>query len=99
MSGKPKEQPHAPTWLRGLAVARAAPRCQARRKRDREPCRNPAANGKRVCRMHGGAHGSGAPRGNVNALRHGIYSVAAKAERALLRRLMSSMRQALGKIV
>ena len=35
------------------------------------PCRSPAVRGKRRCRMHGGAAGSGAPMGNKNALRHG----------------------------
>ncbi len=31
--------------------------------------------------MHGGAAGSGAQPGNTNALKHGFYSAAAKAER------------------
>ena len=38
------------------------------------PCRAPAANGTARCRMHGGAKGSGAPPGNRNALKHGLYS-------------------------
>ena len=38
------------------------------------PCRAPAANGTARCRMHGGAKGSGAPLGNRNALKHGLYS-------------------------
>jgi hypothetical protein len=53
-------------------------------------CRSHAVNGKKRCRMHGGAPGSGAPRGNRNALKHGLYSKAAIAERkqvlALIRR-------------
>jgi len=31
-------------------------------------------SGKRRCRMHGGATGSGALMGNRNALKHGRYS-------------------------
>ena len=52
---------------------RAAQRCEAKT-RSGQPCRAPAANGKGRCRMHGGAKGSGAPLGNQNALRHGLYS-------------------------
>lgn len=42
-----------------------APRCLART-RAGHPCQSPAVNGKRRCRMHGGANGSGAPAGNRN---------------------------------
>ena len=49
-----------------------APRCGART-RAGEPCRSPAVSGNRRCRMHGGK-GSGAPRGNRNAWKHGIRS-------------------------
>jgi len=41
----------------------ASPRCGART-RSGKPCRSPAVRGRRRCRMHGGAPGSGAPRGN-----------------------------------
>ena len=43
-------------------------------------CRAPAMRGKRRCRMHGGASGSGAPRGNGNARRHGLFTKEAIAE-------------------
>lgn len=36
------------------------------------PCRSPAVRGKKRCRMHGGAPGSGAPRGNKNAFKQGF---------------------------
>src|SRR5262249_16939390 len=66
-----------------------APRCLART-RSGKPCRSPAVKGKRRCRMHGGAPGSGAPKGNHNALRHGRYTAQAigmrREMRALLRR-------------
>lgn len=38
--------------------------------------------------MHGGAEGSGAPKGNQNALKHGRYTKRAIEERRELRRLM-----------
>jgi uncharacterized protein YjcR len=41
--------------------------------------------GKKRCRMHGGATGSGAPKGNQNALKHGAYTKEAVHLRALLR--------------
>lgn len=51
----------------------ASPRCGAKT-RAGTPCRAPAVAGKARCRMHGGAKGSGAPKGNMNALVHGRYS-------------------------
>ncbi len=47
-----------------------SPRCGAKT-RAGTPCRAPAVVGKTRCRMHGGAAGSGAPKGNQNALKHG----------------------------
>jgi hypothetical protein len=46
-----------------------------------DTCRAPALRGKTRCRMHGGAAGSGAPRGNRNARRHGLFAGDAIAER------------------
>ena len=45
-----------------LANLQAAHRCMART-RSGNPCQSPAAEGKARCRMHGGASGSGSPRG------------------------------------
>lgn len=47
-------------------------RCGART-RCGKPCRAPAVAGARRCRMHGGKR-SGAPAGNRNALKHGLYA-------------------------
>jgi hypothetical protein len=38
--------------------------------------------------MHGGAEGSGAPKGNRNALKHGQYTKTAIEERRQLRSLI-----------
>jgi uncharacterized protein YjcR len=62
-------------------------RCGAKTRRGK-PCQSPAVNGKKRCRMHGGAEGSGAPKGNQNALKHGRYIKRAIEERLELRRLI-----------
>lgn len=38
------------------------------------PCKSAPVKGKNRCRMHGGAKGSGAPKGNQNAYKHGYYT-------------------------
>jgi hypothetical protein len=53
-------------------------------------CRAPAVKDKLRCRKHGAAAGSGAPKGNRNARKHGLYSAAELAER---RRIMDFVRQ------
>jgi glucans biosynthesis protein len=45
--------------------------------------------------MHGGAPGSGAPRGNKNALKHGRYTREAFEERRSLRGLIRQSRKLL----
>ena len=39
--------------------------------------------------MHGGAKGSGAPKANMNALKHGTYTKEAFQQRAELRALIA----------
>ena len=70
----------------------ASPRCGAKT-RSGKPCRSPVVHGKRRCRMHGGAPGSGAPRGNKNALKHGRYTREAIEERRSLRGLIRPARR------
>ena len=72
-------------------------RCGART-RSGKPCRSPAVSGKKRCRMHGGAPGSGAPLGNKNALKHGFFAREAIAERRQLRELLRQSRDLLLKI-
>jgi hypothetical protein len=43
--------------------------------------------------MHGGAPGSGAPKGNRNALRHGRYTAQAIATRREMRVLLRRSRE------
>ena len=72
----------------------ASPRCGART-RSGMPCRSPAVVGKKRCRMHGGAKGSGATLGNKNALKHGAYTRDALERRAQLRGLLREARNVL----
>ena len=70
---------------------RATPRCGART-RQGKPCQSPIVKGKRRCRMHVGAHGSGAPKGKRNGnYRHGFYTAKAIAERRALRALINKL--------
>jgi hypothetical protein len=59
------------------------------------PCKSPSVLGKKRCRMHGGALGSGAPRGNKNALKHGRFTHEAIAERGHIRELVRQARKLL----
>lgn len=75
-----------------------APRCGARTKSNSgNPCRCPAINGKARCRVHGGAVGSGAPKGNVNALKHGNTTVATKAFKRNIRQSIQFSEELLNK--
>ena len=76
------KQPHEPP----LNPFATLPRCSAKTRAGHR-CQQPAS-GKGRCYLHGGAQGSGAPRGNHNAYKHGRYSAAAKAERRAVRALI-----------
>jgi len=71
---------------------RSSLRCGAKT-RSGKPCMAPAVSGKKRCRMHGGAAGSGAPIGNQNALKSGLFTREAIAERRALRDLIRSAQQ------
>ena len=75
----------------------SSPRCGART-RSGNYCMAPAVSGKRRCRMHGGAPGSGAPRGNKNALKHGRHTREALAERRRVRDLIRQSRELIEKL-
>ena len=73
---------------------RASPRCGAKI-RSGGACHSPAVRGKKRCRMHGGAPGSGAPRANQNARKHGLFSKDAIAERKRIQALLGEARKLL----
>src|SRR5262249_55094576 len=70
-----------------------AARCLARTRRG-SPYRSPAMRDCR-CRMHGGLS-TGAPRGNRNAFKHGLYSAKAIARRREVAALLQAMRELVG---
>jgi len=77
---------------RNTGPMRSSLRCGAKT-RSGKPCMAPAVSGKKRCRMHGGAPGSGAPIGNQNALKRGLFTREAIEERRALRDLIRSARQ------
>ena len=72
---------------RNTGPMRSSLRCGAKT-RSGKPCMAPAVSGKRRCRMHGGSPGSGAPRGNKNALKSGLYTREAIQQRRQLQALL-----------
>ena len=79
---------------RDTRAMRRSPRCGAKT-RARGKCQAPAVSGKLRCRMHGGAMGSGAPKGNKNAYKHGLYTREALEDRKMLSELMRAGRKTL----
>jgi hypothetical protein len=75
-----------------------ARRCCGANTRSGKACMSPAASGKSRCRMHGGEAGSGAQRGNQNALKDGRFTREAFAERRLVRSLLQELRALILKI-
>ena len=70
---------------RRLANLARAPRCGARTRAGR-PCRQAAVRGRERCRMHGGAKGSGGPRGERNGnYKHGLWTLEEVQARATAR--------------
>src|SRR5580692_5346569 len=70
---------------RRLANLAKALRCGAKT-RAGQPCRQAATRGRCRCRMHGGAKGSGGPRGNRNGnFKHGLHTREAERNRRAMR--------------
>ncbi len=63
------------------------------RTRSGTPCKSAPVTGRRRCRMHGGADGSGAPRGSKNGnYKHGRYTEEVQATRQWLREATKLLR-------
>jgi glucans biosynthesis protein len=81
---------------RRLANMAQAPRCGAKT-RAGHPCRQASVRGRARCRMHGGAKGSGGPRGDRNGnFRHGLWTrenlETRKTARAKIREISAFLR-------
>jgi hypothetical protein len=71
---------------------RLAPRCEATT-RGGTACQRAALKGKTRCRLHGGAKGSGGPKGQRHGrYRHGQFTCEAVEERRRTRVLIAQMR-------
>lgn len=77
--------------LNPVQLMHLAPRCLAKT-RSGKPCQSPAVRGNKRCRMHGGK-GSGAPKGNRNAYKHGARSRSAAGAAAFLRAMAKLARE------
>jgi hypothetical protein len=89
---KSGDRPYKPDCKPALALARAAPRCRARCRQSKLPCRGPAMRDRPVCRLHGGK--GGGPKGERNgAYRTGRYTAEAKAEKRVTRVLLRELRR------
>lgn len=75
----------------------AAPRCGAATRKG-TPCAAPAVRGRARCRMHGGAAGTGAPRGNRNAVTDGFHTAAARRERQAMNAFLRDMTAAVERL-
>jgi hypothetical protein len=80
--------------IRNTGPMLASPRCGAKA-RSGGACRSPAVHGRKRCRMHGGAPGSAAPRGNQNARKHDLFTRDAIAERRQIQALLGETRRML----
>jgi hypothetical protein len=80
--------------IRNTGPMLASPRCGAKT-RSGHSCRSPALSGRKRCRMHGGAQGSGTPRANQNARKHGLFTRDAIAERRRIQALLGEARKLL----
>lgn len=80
----------ASTHQRNVGPMISAPRCGARTRKG-TACAAPAIAGAARCRMHGGK-GSGAPRDNTNARKHGAYDRDMREKRETLRDLKKRAR-------
>jgi uncharacterized protein YjcR len=80
--------------IRNTGPMLASPRCGAKTCSG-NACRSPAVHGNKRCRMHGGAPGSGAPRANRNARKHGRFSREALAEHRQIQALLGEARKLL----
>lgn len=82
---------HLPT--REPSQLRLSARCCATTRRGNS-CLSPAVSGKARCRMHGGAKGSGAPKGSQNGrYRHGMRTQEALAEWRRVREIVAEWRE------
>lgn len=80
------------THKRNITGLQEARRCCAKTRKG-TPCMSPAVRHKERCRMHGGAKGSGAPLGNNNARKHGMFSQTRQSLEQHIRQLLKEAKE------
>ena len=94
MTDDPMRQADIERRLGNMSKAR---RCGART-RAGHPCRQAAVRGRARCRMHGGAKGSGGPRGDRNGkFKHGLWTRENVATRGTMQARIREIRALLQK--
>jgi hypothetical protein len=83
--------------VRNTGPMRHSLRCGAKT-RAGTVCQAPAVKGRRRCRMHGGAAGSGASKGNRNALKHGLSTREMIEQRNAVNALLRRSRKILDEV-
>jgi hypothetical protein len=92
-AGRNRETDNNPMRLTDTSAVSQATRCGAKT-RSGPPCKSAPVTGRRRCRMHGGADGSGAPRGSKNGnYKHGRYTAEMAATRRWLREAAHMLRE------
>ncbi len=82
-----------PMHLTETETVSQASRCGAQT-RSGAPCKSAPVTGRRRCRMHGGAEGSGAPSGPRNGnYKHGRHTEEVAATRRWLREAIHTLRE------
>ena len=71
--------------------------CRAKTRKG-HPCKTPPIKGRRRCRMHGCAKGSGAPKGSQNALKHGYYTKENIAKRSEMQKIIRDFKKLSGEL-
>jgi ribosomal protein L32 len=80
------------------ASLQAAPRCGAKT-RAGHACQSPAVKSRKRCRMHGGAAGSGAPKGKRNGhYATGLFTEEMLNERQTIREIVAETRELMRRI-
>lgn len=74
------------------------PRCTAISKSTGERCKRIAKQGFDVCGIHAGLYSPGAPKGNSNARKHGLYTKETQREHCALQEMANTFYETLKEI-
>src|SRR5258707_6581584 len=84
----------APAEVRGIETGTVSQAACGAKTRSGAPCKSAPVTGRRRCRMHGGADGSGAPTGGRHGnYKHGRYTAEMSATRRWLREVTQMLRE------